>query len=104
MPRPHDSAPQPVLRPGHGCFVYDQVMGRTLNSVDSAPELARKPIPATAVLSAAVAAFLVWLIYFKGRVQAPEWVSALPAANALFNSLSAICLVCGYINIRRRRR
>jgi putative membrane protein len=66
--------------------------------------LARKPIPAIMAISAAVAAFLIWLIYFKGRVEAPEWVLALPAANAVFNSLSAICLVCGYINIRRRRR
>jgi putative membrane protein len=66
--------------------------------------LARKPIPAILVLSAAVAAFLIWLIYFKGRVEAPEWVLALPAANAIFNSLSAICLVFGYINIRKRRR
>ncbi len=68
------------------------------------PELARKPIPAILFLSATVAAFLIWLIYFKGRVAAPEWITALPAANAVFNSLSAICLVFGYINIRKRKR
>jgi putative membrane protein len=66
--------------------------------------LARKPIPAILILSAAVAGFLIWLIYFKGRVAAPEWVFALPAANAVFNSLSAICLIFGYINIRKRKR
>jgi putative membrane protein len=64
----------------------------------------RKPIPAILALSAAIAAFLIWLIYFKGRVAAPEWVSSLPAANAFFNSMSALCLICGYINIRRRNR
>ena len=68
------------------------------------PALARKPIPAILLLSATVAAFLIWLIYFKGRVEAPEWISSLPAANAVFNSLSAICLVFGYINIRKRKR
>jgi putative membrane protein len=67
-------------------------------------DLARKPLPVILVLSAAIASFLIWLIYFKGRVAAPEWVSDLPAANAFFNSLSAICLVLGYINIRRRNR
>jgi putative membrane protein len=67
-------------------------------------DLARKPVPAILILSAAIAAFLIWLIYFKGRVAPPEWVTSLPAANAVFNSLSAICLVLGYVNIRRRNR
>ena len=70
----------------------------------SAPELGRKPVPAIVALSVVVAAFLVWLIYFKGKVAAPNWVGALPAANAVFNSLSAICLILGYVNIRRRNR
>src|ERR1022692_3472393 len=59
---------------------------------------------AIGALSAVVAAFLIWLIYFKGRAAAPEWVSSLPAANAAFNSLSALCLLSGYINIRRKNR
>ncbi len=56
-----------------------------MSTTTNAPELARKPIPVILLLSAAVAAFLVWLIYFKGRVAAPEWISVLPAANAVFN-------------------
>jgi putative membrane protein len=68
------------------------------------PDLARKPVPVILALSAAIAAFLIWLIYFKGRVAAPEWVAGLPAANAFFNSLSALCLIFGYLNIRRRNR
>jgi putative membrane protein len=67
-------------------------------------EPARKPILALIALSAVIAAFLIWLIYFKGKVAAPEWVAALPAANATFNSLSALCLVLGYVNIRRGQR
>jgi putative membrane protein len=72
--------------------------------VDSAPALARKPLPAILFLSAFIAGFLIWLIYFKGRIQAPVWVAYLPSANALFNSLSAVCLIFGYINIRKRKR
>jgi putative membrane protein len=67
-------------------------------------ESIRKPFPAIVALSAVIASFLIWLIYFKGRVVAPDWVAALPAANATFNSFSALCLVMGYVNIRRRNR
>lgn len=55
-------------------------------------------------LSAVIASLLIWLIYFKGKVAAPDWVSALPAANASFNSLCALWLIIGYINIRRGNR
>jgi len=70
-------------------------------SQDTAP---RGALYAIGALSVAVAAFLIWLIYFKGRVEAPEWVSSLPAANAAFNSMSALCLLAGYVNIRRKNR
>jgi putative membrane protein len=66
--------------------------------------LPRGVLYAVGALSAVVAAFLIWLIYFKGRAEAPEWVASLPAANAAFNSLSAICLLGGYINIRRKNK
>jgi putative membrane protein len=62
----------------------------------------RKPMPAIIALSVVIAASLIWLIYFKGKVEAPDWVSALPAVNATCNSLSALCLIMGYVNIRRR--
>jgi putative membrane protein len=65
-------------------------------------ESIRKPFPAIVALSAVIAAFLIWLIYFKGRVVAPDWVASLPAANATFNSLSALCLIMGYVNIRQK--
>src|SRR5436305_2139749 len=68
------------------------------------PELNRTPILVSIALSAAIAGFLIWLIYFKGKVTAPGWVEALPAANALLNSLSAISLMLGYFNIRRGNR
>jgi putative membrane protein len=74
------------------------------NTYKPSAELIRKPILAIFPLSAAVASFLIWLIYFKGKIVAPTWVGALPAANASFNSLSALCLIFGYINIRRGNR
>jgi putative membrane protein len=74
------------------------------NTKDLAPELTSKPIVAIGALSAGLASFLVWLIYFKGRVAAPDWVAALPAANASFNAMSAVCLALGYVNIRRGKR
>ncbi len=79
-------------------------MAQSSNLSVEGPQLARKPIPVILALSALIAGFLIWLIYFKGRAAGPEWVGSLPKANAIFNSLSAICLVLGYINIRRRNR
>ena len=75
-----------------------------VNAYKPSVELIRKPVLVMAVLSAAIASALIWLIYFKGKVAAPSWVGALPAANASFNSLSALCLILGYINIRRGNR
>src|ERR1700730_10880729 len=76
----------------------------TSNMQAPSPDLTRRPILSIVAISAAIASFLVVLIYFKGKVAAPDWVAALPAANASFNSLSAMCLILGYINIRRGNR
>ncbi len=79
-------------------------MTQSSRTLSNDATLARKPLPVIGILSVAIAAFLVWLIYFKGRVAGPSWIGSLPAANAIFNSLSAICLVLGYVNIRRGNR
>jgi putative membrane protein len=71
----------------------------SITAPDSAPT--RGALYAIGALSVLVTAFLIWLIYFKGRSAGPEWLSSLPAANAAFNSLSALCLLGGYVNIRR---
>ena len=83
---------------------YSLDMQSFTSAAPASPELARKPLPVIIVLSVLIASALVWLIYFKGKVAAPAWVSGLPAANAVFNSLSAICLVFGYLNIKRGNR
>ena len=79
-------------------------MLNTVQTASPSPELARKPLPVIVGLSVAIAGFLVWLIYFKARVVEPGWVGYLPGANAVLNSLSATCLVLGYLNIRRGNR
>lgn len=71
-----------------------------------ATELAeRRPLVWILPLSAAIAGFLIWLIYLKGaRAAAPDWVATLPAANAFFNACSATALACGYVSIKRGKR
>ena len=65
----------------------------------------RRPLVWILPLSAAIAGFLVWLIYLKTtRAPAPPWIGALPAANALFNSCSAVALAAGWFSIKRGNR
>ena len=40
------------------------------------PETIRKPMVALLSLSIVIALFLIWLIYFKGKVAGPGWVGA----------------------------
>ena len=63
-----------------------------------------KALAAILLLSLAVLAFLIWLVYFKrGARYTSALLAALPAANAAFNSLSTLFLVLGYIAIKQRR-
>jgi putative membrane protein len=66
----------------------------------------RTVLSSIVVLSAGIIYFLFWLIYL--REPAPEESSFnlrfLPAVNALLNSLSASCLVLGYLAIRNGNR
>jgi putative membrane protein len=57
------------------------------------------------VASAVITVALLVLVY-QGGVAGPEpaWVGWLPFVNAVFNSISAIAIVCGVVAIRRRRR
>jgi putative membrane protein len=75
-----------------------------MGSPTATRKLIRTPVKGILALSALIALFLVWLVYFKGSVTAPPWIGTLPAANAFFNAMSAICLSLGYWNIRHKRR
>ncbi len=69
------------------------------------PALARHPLPWILLLSTGITAFLIWLIYLKTASPTEAgWVAMLPAANALFNTLSACCLIGGWTFIRRGNR
>jgi putative membrane protein len=65
----------------------------------------RRPFVWILPLSAAIAGFLIWLIYLKGaRAAAPDWVASLPAFNAFCNACSATALAGGWLSIRRGNR
>jgi len=63
-----------------------------------------RPLAAIGVVSTAAFAFLIWIIYFNplGGGQA-EAVGFLPAVNASLNTLSSVCLVGGFVMIKRGR-
>jgi putative membrane protein len=53
-------------------------------------------------ISAAILAFLFWLIYFKTPGQSDsDWIANLPTVLASLNALSACCLAVGLIAIKR---
>ena len=53
------------------------------------------------LLSSIIIGFLIWLIYFKTPTTSTEnWVTHLPAINALLNSICFMFLVAGFSFIR----
>lgn len=62
-----------------------------------------KAIGVILLISVVAFGFLIWLIYFKGGAEySSDWVTNLPALNALLNSTSAVLLLFGYQAIRER--
>lgn len=65
----------------------------------------RHPLSWILLISVAISAFLIWLIYVKAPSATDAgWVAILPATNALCNTLCACCLVIGWVFIRRGNR
>lgn len=65
----------------------------------------RHPLPWILLISAAISIFLIWLIYLKTPSPTDaSWIALLPAANAFFNTISACCLIGGWVFIRRGNR
>jgi putative membrane protein len=58
------------------------------------------------VISFGIVLFLFWLIYLREPVleESSLDLSFLPAVNALLNSMSASCLILGYLAIRKGNR
>ena len=72
-----------------------------INSVSS-----KTAITSIIAVSVIIFIFLIWLIYLKEPVTVSNlpFISYLPIANAIFNSLSAFCLLAGYVAIKKRKR
>ena len=66
---------------------------------------ARRSITLIVAVSVITIAFLFWLIYFKDPADHEGgWVTFLPAVNALLNASSAVCLLLGFVYIKKRNR
>ena len=67
--------------------------------------VARHPVPWILLVSAGIVTFLIWLLYIKTASPTDaSWITVLPAVNALLNTLSACCLLSGWLAIRRGNR
>ena len=62
-----------------------------------------KAIVSILALSAAALLLLVWILYLKPpRVDPGSWVYSLPGLNATLNSISAILILLGFLEIKKR--
>ncbi|MFU8860623.1 MAG: DUF420 domain-containing protein [Cyclonatronaceae bacterium] len=56
------------------------------------------------IISSFAFLFLVWLLYFRdGAETYPDYVSRLPALNAIFNSIATVFLILGFISVKKRK-
>lgn len=63
-----------------------------------------KAIGVILLISLSAFLFLIWLIYFKETGEAAgDWVSQLPALNALLNGTSTCFIILGYVAVRQKR-
>ena len=58
------------------------------------------------LVSIIVVTFLAWLIYFKEAADRGtlDWVAYLPALNAILNALCTVCLIRGFLLIKKGRK
>lgn len=91
--------------PDHRCFVNgSESIKVSVVSIETRPGDLRLPLAVIAIASAAIFFFLVWLLFFKQASEiADSSLDFLPALNASLNAGATVCLVSGYVAIRRRR-
>ena len=67
------------------------------------PSSNRTVLSSIVVLSSGIILFLFWLIYLREPTPEESFLdlSFLPVVNALLNSMSASCLIFGYLAIRK---
>jgi len=66
------------------------------------PRSDRKFFAFNALLSTLAVAFIAFIL-LRGRSAGGPDLSFMPAINATFNALSALCLVAGYVAIRQKK-
>ena len=66
----------------------------------------KNALVAILLTSVIVITFLAWLIYFKEAADRGtlEWVAYLPALNAILNALCTVCLIRGFLLIKKGRK
>ena len=66
----------------------------------------KKAILVILTVSVLVVVFLAWLIYFKETADSSSltWVGYLPALNAILNAICTVCLIRGYLMIKKGRK
>jgi putative membrane protein len=67
-----------------------------------APRASRAFFALNALLSASALAFIAFILT-RGKSAGGPDLSFMPAINASFNALSALCLMLGYVAIRRKK-
>lgn len=82
-------------------------MNKSINEelvIESLKEISvPKALGTILLISAGAFLFLIWLIYFKESAETMEdWVSQLPALNALLNSISTVLIVSGFVAVKKR--
>ena len=71
--------------------------------MNAAPTENRFAIGVLIGISAAASAFLIWLLYaHHASAEYASTLTFLPALNSVLNACSAICLIVGFMYIKRR--
>ena len=81
--------------------------GNQMNqSVTRSDDSVKTAVVGILVLSSAVLAFLLWILFFREISDQlnPEALSFLPAVNASLNGLCATCILCGFGAIKTGHR
>jgi putative membrane protein len=73
-----------------------------MNVSAKAEPVAGPPWVLLVFLSAAIAVFILWLVYFHSIGAQPSWIFLLPMVNCFFNGTSAVCLILGYRAIKQK--
>lgn len=85
----------------HGGILWRRAMSDSV----AQPANVKPVVVRILALSGAAFAFLLWILYFKGRPEPdPNALAFLPAVNAALNGLALTCIISGIVAIKRGNR